>query len=455
MIVILEPFFWGMRIKRPDRVDPFQIPPFVNFLQGEEPFRVFGLDGILYPNISTAYHVADVRWLNALVPQRAFDFSSRFIQPNEIHTVRLTGTALPISDKMFTLLNVRYVFQKNSFIKGTNHCVLNTDNQPYFGEATLNHLIFEQNQDKRNVFPEFPLQINGVTRLSMFAEAPQHFDIDLFIPEAISKLDFSIGLHPETFFPQYGDGVIFKIIVLEQDRKVEVFSKYIDPKNNPCDRRWFDESIPLGNWSGQQVILRFTTTAGPSKNTDQDWAYWGDIRLTNQTGSDSDMEQIADVPYSLAYQDPNVLIYQNKNVFPRAFIVYRVKNVHSSESALDLLSDISLNLRQVGVVENLPVSLENRINSNDLDIRSTDGRVELIRSGELEIQVHANAPGLLVVSEQYYPGWQAYVDGESTPIYAVNSTLRGVFLEAGDHMVEFKYRPLSFIIGEIMSAVTC
>jgi uncharacterized membrane protein YfhO len=87
-------------------------------------------------------------------------------------------------------------------------------------------------------------------------------------------------------------------------------------------------------------------------------------------------------------------------------------------------------------------------------MKSVDGKVELIRSGELKVEVSTKSPGLLIVSEQYYPGWKAYVDGESTQIYAVDGILRGIFLEPGVHIVEFKYRPFSFLLGAVLSTIS-
>jgi hypothetical protein len=454
IIVTLEPFFWGTRISRPNRVDPFQTPSFINYLKEKKGFRIFGLDGTLYPNISTAYRLADIRWLNGLVPQRAYDFSTRFIESSEAKSMRLTGTILPISDEMFDLLNVKYIVKQNSYIKDSGNCPLNTDNQPYFGIDTLNQLIFERNQDKKNFFPELPLNINGATRMSIFVQSPQRFNLDLLIPNEPLALDFSIGLNPKIFLPEYGDGVTFKIVLMEQKRKIEIFSKYVDPKNIPCDRKWFDESINLEEWAGKEVTLRFTTTGGPAGDVSYDWAYWGDIRLSPTQNPRKVAGEITHAPYNLVYQDQDVLIYQNKNVFSRSFIVYRVDNVPSFDSALDLLDNPNLDLRRVGVVENLPMELENTINQNNLQMQSVSGSAEFISSGRLNVKVTTQAPGLLVVTDQYYPGWNAYVDGKPTPIYAVNGTFRGVFLEAGDHMIEFKYRPLSFIIGGIISAVS-
>jgi uncharacterized membrane protein YfhO len=64
----------------------------------------------------------------------------------------------------------------------------------------------------------------------------------------------------------------------------------------------------------------------------------------------------------------------------------------------------------------------------------------------LSAQVTGNA--LLVLSEKYYKGWQAYVDGKHTDIHPVNHVLRGVYLTPGTHSVEFVFDPLPFKVGK-------
>ena len=56
-------------------------------------------------------------------------------------------------------------------------------------------------------------------------------------------------------------------------------------------------------------------------------------------------------------------------------------------------------------------------------------------------------PGYLVLTDTYYPGWQATVDGEPTEILPANHAFRAVELSAGDHTIIFEYAPLSFRLG--------
>ncbi len=71
-----------------------------------------------------------------------------------------------------------------------------------------------------------------------------------------------------------------------------------------------------------------------------------------------------------------------------------------------------------------------------------------------KLDVTMDTSGLLVMSDLYYPGWKVYVDGIQEPLYVTNLIMRGVFLPAGFHQVEFIYRPGPFRIGLIISLAT-
>ena len=130
LMAVSAPFWLGAGIQRPDRVDPYQPPRFLQFLKNDQDtYRIMGLDGILYPNISTAYNISDVRWLNAVILRRAYDFSVHLIRPDEPFTMRFTGTVVPISDRIFSLLNVKYVLRQNPAGEGPADCGSSTGSQ--------------------------------------------------------------------------------------------------------------------------------------------------------------------------------------------------------------------------------------------------------------------------------------------------------------------------------------
>jgi hypothetical protein len=68
-------------------------------------------------------------------------------------------------------------------------------------------------------------------------------------------------------------------------------------------------------------------------------------------------------------------------------------------------------------------------------------------SNNVQVKVTASSDCWLVVSDTWFPGWQASVDGESVDLYRANYLFRAVRLPRGEHSVEFTYRPVSFILG--------
>jgi uncharacterized membrane protein YfhO len=61
----------------------------------------------------------------------------------------------------------------------------------------------------------------------------------------------------------------------------------------------------------------------------------------------------------------------------------------------------------------------------------------------------------LVLSDVWYPGWRAWLDGAPMPISRANYLYRAVFVSAGDHQVVFSYQPLSFWLGLAISLISC
>jgi len=60
----------------------------------------------------------------------------------------------------------------------------------------------------------------------------------------------------------------------------------------------------------------------------------------------------------------------------------------------------------------------------------------------------------LVLTDTFYPGWKAYIDGEETKIYPTDIAFRGIFVPKGKHDIVFRYKPESFYYSVYISIVT-
>ncbi|MCC7359240.1 MAG: hypothetical protein IT317_07180 [Anaerolineales bacterium] len=69
------------------------------------------------------------------------------------------------------------------------------------------------------------------------------------------------------------------------------------------------------------------------------------------------------------------------------------------------------------------------------------------------IQVSLAAAGWVVVSDTFYPGWVAAVDGQPAPLWAANAAFRAVPVPAGSHVVRLDYQPCSVALGGLITLV--
>ncbi len=113
--------------------------------------------------------------------------------------------------------------------------------------------------------------------------------------------------------------------------------------------------------------------------------------------------------------------------------------------------------RSLAYVEDPPPSNWSTSESTSVDPNgdpTSSVAVTQYESGSVTYDVDTGSQALLVTPELFFPGWRVYVDGERAQIYRANYLFRGVFVSAGQHEVEFIYRPSSFRAGAIISVLT-
>ena len=67
------------------------------------------------------------------------------------------------------------------------------------------------------------------------------------------------------------------------------------------------------------------------------------------------------------------------------------------------------------------------------------------------LEVNLDSPGLVILADIYYPGWELTIDGKAAPIYRVNGVMRGAAVTKGPHRLVYTYAPRSFRIGLLVS----
>ena len=70
------------------------------------------------------------------------------------------------------------------------------------------------------------------------------------------------------------------------------------------------------------------------------------------------------------------------------------------------------------------------------------------------MDVNTASAGVLVMSEVFYPGWNARVNDRDAPVLRANYLFRAVEIPAGASRVKFKYAPITFMVGVGLNAIT-
>jgi hypothetical protein len=114
--------------------------------------------------------------------------------------------------------------------------------------------------------------------------------------------------------------------------------------------------------------------------------------------------------------------------------------------------------RQTALLEVVPAGLPPPLRAPSLTQLGPNDSARFVsyQPNRLEIETDTAKPAVLVVSEAYYPGWAATIDGQDTALYATDYLLRGILLPPGKHRVELWYKAPAARSGAVFSvAAAC
>ncbi len=151
-------------------------------------------------------------------------------------------------------------------------------------------------------------------------------------------------------------------------------------------------------------------------------------------------------------------IYQNIKAMPRAWFVNKMLAIPGDEILQTIRQGKTRDGQQFDPAETALIEKEG-FSPEETDLFSSIGRIDSdvavtrYESQRIEVRTRNQKPGFLVLSEVYYPGWIAQVDGVKRPLYRVDHTLRGLMVPPGEHSISFVYEAPSFRRGAIYSGI--
>ncbi|MBE2271088.1 MAG: YfhO family protein [Anaerolinea sp.] len=221
--------------------------------------------------------------------------------------------------------------------------------------------------------------------------------------------------------------------------------------DSPCDTTYVSPRGPdfapadvLATLEGGQIIGRLVLDA-PSVlenvSVGNNYAFTVDA-VTLVDARTGDFQQLAPDGWRRVLSS-DVKLYENLWVSPRAFMVYDAvwtpDTDEGTETALDLMRDPAFDSRREITLAGAGTNMETSLYDVFYSERSVD--FHRYTAERVVIVVETELDGYLFLSDAYYPGWRATLDGASVPIYRADVMFRAVFVPAGTHEVVFTYSP--------------
>lgn len=154
--------------------------------------------------------------------------------------------------------------------------------------------------------------------------------------------------------------------------------------------------------------------------------------------------------YQKEFEVPGRTYFKNLNALPRAYMVQKIVPAETIEKTKYLFETNQIN----------PAN-EATVASDEIDGNTpatfSGGEARITHYGLQSVNIMASAGqagGFLVLADQFYPGWKAYIDGRGAKIYRANGIMRGVIVPPGAHKIRFVYRPYVFYALSILSGLT-
>ncbi|MBN2491086.1 MAG: YfhO family protein, partial [Planctomycetes bacterium] len=147
-----------------------------------------------------------------------------------------------------------------------------------------------------------------------------------------------------------------------------------------------------------------------------------------------------------------VRVFENREAVPRAHGVYRAEVIAADEAQLERLLAPDFDARHAVILERAPRGWRPPEPAPTkppevawLEERPGGARVRL--------RVRFPADGLLVLTDNHFPGWTAAVDGRAAELLRANYAFRAVAVPAGEHEVTFRYWPPSLTWGLLLAGL--
>lgn len=178
-------------------------------------------------------------------------------------------------------------------------------------------------------------------------------------------------------------------------------------------------------------------------------------RLAALSLVDEDGRAVPLSPWVPLYSDGRYAAYRMEEYAPSAFTAQEVKWADDWKAAVDLAYHEGYREGEV-ILCSSEVDPETRRRIDDISRLGEETRVEILERDADGLLLRASGAGdsVLVLNQDYLPGWKAFIDGEERPLFSAFGFLTALYLPAGEHLVSLRYRAPGLLAGGTISLLS-
>lgn len=154
----------------------------------------------------------------------------------------------------------------------------------------------------------------------------------------------------------------------------------------------------------------------------------------------------------LIFNSKNMKIYENPYALKKAYFVDKYIVEPNLEKSKSIIKNIKDKLERIAIIHTEEKNIKLNLNSFDKNVYELKNLQ--ISNNKIFLEIENSSDGLLVISQNFYPGWKCYVNGCREKIYHCNLFMMCIPLRIGKNEVFLKFEPLSFKIGTILSLIS-
>jgi hypothetical protein len=253
------------------------------------------------------------------------------------------------------------------------------------------------------------------------------------------------------------------LIELRQGSKYgEVITEQLVDVSTLSDNEYFEFTFPPINDSrGKEYFIGLTSIDGEPGKAITVWLNTHDVyqhgnAYINNSSIDGDLCFRA---YSLSgndhwlhvYSDQDMQIYEKLDALPEAFFVSNIRTLETESEQLSYLASTSFQPGYEAIVSGLyDLAIDPESGGSVQLFERFNNRVLM----EVEVESPNDEVALLIVLQNDYPGWRAYVDGEEVDLLLTNFTFQAIPLTDGFHKVELIFKPNYLEVGLVLTFLT-